>query len=131
MRGHIATKNGRYYPVISIKDPGSGKWKRKWLSGYRTKREAEKARAEAVVQVNNGWITIHLVVKDDKILLKVRNGVQSCVDSHDIAPVANTGLGIEAVRKLLDSSYRKQYHLDARSIGNVYAVDLIIGRVAA
>jgi len=80
---------------------------------------------------DNGWITIHLVVKDDKILLKVRNGVQSRVDSHDIASVANTGLGIEAVRKMLDSSYRKQYHLDARSIGNVYAVDLIIGRVAA
>ena len=80
---------------------------------------------------NNGWITIHLVVKDDKILLKVRNGVQSCVDSHDIASVSNTGLGIEAVRKMLDSSYRKQYHLDVRSLGNVYAVDLIIGRVAA
>jgi hypothetical protein len=45
--------------------------------------------------------------------------------------VAHTGLGIEAVRKLLDSSYRKKYHLDARPIGNVYAVDLIIGRVAA
>jgi LytS/YehU family sensor histidine kinase len=80
---------------------------------------------------NNGWITIHLVVKDDKILLKVRNGVQPCVDSHDLAPMAHTGLGIEAVRRLLDSSYRKQYHLDARSIGNVYAVDLIIGREAA
>lgn len=80
---------------------------------------------------NNGWITIHLVVKDDKILLKVRNGVQSCVNSHEIAPIAHAGLGIEAVRKMLDSSYRKQYHLDARSIGNVYAVDLIIGREAA
>lgn len=80
---------------------------------------------------DNGWITIHLVVKDDKILLKVRNGVQSCEDSHKLIPVAHTGLGIEAVRKMLDSSYRKQYHLDARSIGNVYAVDLIIGRVAA
>jgi LytS/YehU family sensor histidine kinase len=80
---------------------------------------------------NNGWITIHLVVKEDKILLKVRNGVQSCEDAHDLTPVAHTGLGIEAVRKMLDSSYRKQYHLDARSIGNVYAVDLIIGRVAA
>ena len=79
----------------------------------------------------NGWITIHLVVKDDKILLKVRNGIQSCEDSHELTPVAHTGLGIEAVRKLLDSSYRKKYHLDARSIGNVYAVDLIIGRVAA
>ena len=80
---------------------------------------------------NSGWITIHLVVKDDKILLKVRTGVQAREDSQEFAPVANTGLGIEAVRKLLDSSYRKQYHLDARSIGNVYAVDLIIGRVAA
>jgi len=79
----------------------------------------------------NGWITIHLVVKDDKVLLKVRNGVQDCVDTHQFAPVAHTGLGIEAVRKMLDSSYRKQYHLDARSIGNVYAVDLIIGREAA
>jgi len=57
MRGHIATKNGRYYPVISTKDPATGKWKRKWLSGHKTKREAEKARAEAVTQANNGWFT--------------------------------------------------------------------------
>ena len=58
MRGHIAVKNGRYYPVISIKDPGTGIWKRKWLSGCRTKREAEKARAEAVAQANNGWLSL-------------------------------------------------------------------------
>jgi len=58
MRGHIAAKNGRYYPVISIKDPGNGNWKRKWLPGYRTKREAEKARAEAVTQANNGWLSL-------------------------------------------------------------------------
>ena len=58
MRGHIAQKNGRYYPVISIKDPGTGTWKRKWLSGCRTKREAEKARAEAVTQANNGWLSL-------------------------------------------------------------------------
>lgn len=58
MRGHIAIKNGRYYPVISIKDPGTGKWKRKWLAGHRTKREAEKTRAEAVAQANNGRLLI-------------------------------------------------------------------------
>lgn len=80
---------------------------------------------------NNGWVTIHLVVKEDKILLKVRNGVQGSEDSTQVSPVAATGLGIEAVRKLLESSYRKHYYLDARPIGNVYAVDLIIGRVAA
>ena len=80
---------------------------------------------------NNGWVTIHLVVKEDKILLKVRNGVQGGEDSTQDSPVAATGLGIEAVRKLLESSYRKRYYLDARPIGNVFAVDLIIGRVAA
>src|SRR5210317_1303164 len=31
---------------------------------------------------NNGWVTIHLVVKEDKILLKVRNGVQPCTDEN-------------------------------------------------
>jgi hypothetical protein len=56
MEGHIAEKNGRYYPVISIKDPGTGKWKRKWLPGHRTKREAQRATAEAVTQANNGWL---------------------------------------------------------------------------
>ena len=80
---------------------------------------------------NNGWVTIHLVVKDDKILLKVRNGVKPGEDHNQFQAVATTGLGIEAVRKLLESSYHKHYHLDARPIGNVYAVDLIIGRWAA
>ena len=80
---------------------------------------------------NNGWVTIHLVVKEDKILLKIRNGVQGGEDGTQMSPVAATGLGIEAVRTLLESSYRKNYYLDARPIGNVFAVDLIIGRVAA
>jgi len=80
---------------------------------------------------NKGWVTIHLVVKDDKILLKVRNGVQPCEDQTKVSPVASTGLGIQAVKKMLESSYRKHYYLDARPIGNVYAVDLIIDRLAA
>ncbi len=80
---------------------------------------------------NNGWVTIHLVVKEDKILLKLRNGVQPTEDKIQVPPVATTGLGIEAVRTLLESSYRKHYYLDARPIGNVFAVDLIIGRLAA
>ena len=58
MKGHIALKNGRCYPVISIKDPATGKWKRKWLSGHRNKRAAQKACAEAVTQCNNGWLPL-------------------------------------------------------------------------
>jgi excisionase family DNA binding protein len=48
MKGHIANKNGRYYPVLSIKDLGTGKWKRKWLAGYKTKKEAQKTLTEAM-----------------------------------------------------------------------------------
>ena len=80
---------------------------------------------------NNGWVTIHLVVKDDKILLKIRNGVLQTVEESVESTVPATGLGIEAVRKLLESSYRKHFYLEARPIGNVFAVDLIIGRIAA
>jgi len=80
---------------------------------------------------NKGWITIHLVVKKDKILLKIRNSFQNSTIPTQYVTDSHTGLGIEAVRKLLDGSFRKKYYLDARPIGDVYAVDLIIGRVAA
>ena len=78
-----------------------------------------------------GWITVYIQVKKDKILLKIRNSVnrQELTDSY--RPVSHEGLGIEAVRKLLEGSYRKSYYLDARAIGDVFAVDLIIGRIAA
>jgi LytS/YehU family sensor histidine kinase len=79
----------------------------------------------------DGWITIHLMVKKDKILLKVRNSVQQQISDSPVMGDEHTGLGIIAVRKLLENSYRKKYYLEARPIGNVYAVDLIIGREAA
>jgi two-component system, LytTR family, sensor kinase len=78
-----------------------------------------------------GWITIHLLVKKDKVLLKVRNSIENCQNPLEEVTPVNTGLGIEAVRKLLDVSFKKSYYLDARPIGNVYAVGLIIGRFAA
>ncbi len=80
---------------------------------------------------DKGWITIHIVVKKDKILLKIRNSLNTFPIVAGHAPYAHGGFGIEAVKKILEGSYRKSYYLDARSIGNVYAVDLIIGQVAA
>ncbi len=58
MRGHIAEKNGRFYPIISLKDPGTGKWKRKWLTGNPTKRKAEKALVEAIGEINKGMLVM-------------------------------------------------------------------------
>lgn len=78
-----------------------------------------------------GWITIHLVVKADKILFKVRNPLEAADEAAQADHPSQTGLGIEAVRKLLDGSYHRKYYLNARPIGNVFAVDLILGRLAA
>lgn len=77
------------------------------------------------------WITIHLVVKADKILFKVRNSLEIVQETVPSGTTSQTGLGIEAVRKLLDGSYHRKYYLNARPIGNVFAVDLILGRLAA
>jgi len=78
-----------------------------------------------------GWITVYIQVKKDKILLQIRNSVNRRELNDGFKTVSHEGLGIEAVRKLLEGSYRKSYYLDARAIGDVFAVDLIIGRIAA
>lgn len=80
---------------------------------------------------SNRWITIYLVVRQDKILLKIRNSVQAEECRRSETSREGKGLGIEAVRKLLEGSYHKRYCLDVRPIGDVFAVDLIIGSRAA
>lgn len=80
---------------------------------------------------NQGWITINLAVKSDKILLNIRNSVGTSNHPAGVGSASHSGLGIEAVKTLLDGSYKKSYYLDARSLGDVFAVDLIIGRFAA
>jgi len=78
-----------------------------------------------------GWITIQVVVKQDKVLLKIRNSIESSYEETAENSILGTGLGIEAVNSLLEDCFHKSYFLDARSLGDVYAVDLIIGRGAA
>lgn len=80
---------------------------------------------------DRAWLTIYLILKKDKLLLKVRNGHSPEEGEQPLAAGLGAGLGIEAVRKILDSTFRKQYHLEARSIGDVFAVDLIIRKSAA
>lgn len=56
MRGHIAKKGNRYYPVVDIgRHPETGKRQQKWHSGHRTKKEAEVALVRLVDQVNQGF----------------------------------------------------------------------------
>lgn len=54
MRGSVVKKNERWYVVIEDKDPATGKRKRRWHSGYRTKRDAQAACNELAASMQRG-----------------------------------------------------------------------------
>src|SRR5215210_6084360 len=55
MRGSIIKRGGSYSVVIELdRDPLSGKRRREWHSGYRTKRDAETARVEILGRLQRG-----------------------------------------------------------------------------
>jgi integrase len=55
MRGSIIKRDSVYYVKIELDpDPVTGKRRTKWHSGYRTKREAERARIDLLSKVDRG-----------------------------------------------------------------------------
>jgi integrase len=55
MRGSVVKKGARYYVKIELDpDPLTGKRRQKWHSGFRTKREAEKARVDLLSKFDRG-----------------------------------------------------------------------------
>jgi len=60
MRGSVYKRKGKddvvYYDVVFDlgRDPVTGKRKQKWLRGFRTRKEAEKALANAIAEVERG-----------------------------------------------------------------------------
>jgi integrase len=55
MRGSVVKRGASYSVVVELdRDPATGKRRQKWHSGYRTRRDAERALAEMVDAVNRG-----------------------------------------------------------------------------
>lgn len=55
MRGSVVKKGDRYYVKIELDpDPATGQRRQKWHSGYRTKREAERARVDLLSKFDRG-----------------------------------------------------------------------------
>jgi integrase len=54
MRGHVAKKGRRWYPVVDMRDPATGERKRKWHGGHDTKREAARALTEILGRLDAG-----------------------------------------------------------------------------
>ncbi len=55
MRGSVVKKGDRYYVKIELDtDPATGHRRQKWHSGYKTKREAERARVDLLSRFDRG-----------------------------------------------------------------------------
>lgn len=55
MKGHVTKKGTNWYFVLDIGiHPTTGKRKQKWFSGFKTKKEAEKAMIKKLNEVNDG-----------------------------------------------------------------------------
>ena len=55
MRGSVVNKGGRWYVKIELDpDPATGRRRQKWHSGYRTRREAERARVDLLSKLDRG-----------------------------------------------------------------------------
>ncbi|MED1786614.1 Arm DNA-binding domain-containing protein [Brevibacillus laterosporus] len=63
MKGHFRKRGSKWSFSVDIgPDPTTGKRKQKTVSGFKTKKEAEKACAELITQIENG-----LYVNESKI----------------------------------------------------------------
>lgn len=55
MRGHVHKRGNAWYVVVDLpRDPISGKRKQKWHSGFRTKRDADRALTEILSRLDQG-----------------------------------------------------------------------------
>ncbi|QHZ55773.1 site-specific integrase [Brevibacillus sp. NSP2.1] len=55
MKGHVRKRGAKWCFVLDLgKDETTGKRQQKWFSGFATKKEAEKAMAEKITEINQG-----------------------------------------------------------------------------
>lgn len=55
MRGSVVKKGDRWYVKIELDvDPATGRRRQKWHSGYRTKKDAERARIDLLSKLDRG-----------------------------------------------------------------------------
>jgi integrase len=54
MRGHIRKRGSSYAIVVDIGRDENGRRKQKWISGFKTKKDAEKMLAEVISQIEKG-----------------------------------------------------------------------------
>lgn len=75
MKGSVFKRGSTWYFVVDVgRDPVTGKRKQKWKGGFRTKKEAEKACAELIAQIEAGKYKEPATVTLESFLLEFMEG---------------------------------------------------------
>ncbi|MED0762331.1 site-specific integrase [Aneurinibacillus thermoaerophilus] len=76
MKGYFRKRGTKWSFTIDVgRDPETGKRKQKTVSGFKTKKEAEKACAEMIAQVENGQYVVESKETYGEYLLNYMNNV--------------------------------------------------------
>lgn len=125
MRGSVVKKGDRYYVKIELDpDPLTGRRRQKWHSGFRTKREAEKARVDLLSKFDLGeyvepsqqtladYLTEWLTAIEPTVRPSTFDSYSRNVRNHVIAHIGTTKLA----------------KVDAVTLNGLYAILLASGR---
>jgi LytS/YehU family sensor histidine kinase len=74
----------------------------------------------------HAWITIQILVKNGRIICKIRNSCPSESLTASEEGIKSTGIGLKTITRILDNFYRKRYVLDSKQVNNVFIADLLI-----
>lgn len=105
MRGSVVKKGARYFVKIELDpDPTTGKRRQKWHSGFRTKKEAERARIDLLSKFDRGeyvepsqhtvgdFLEEWLVAIEPTLKASTYNGYRSKVRNHAIPYIGSLRL---------------------------------------
>lgn len=105
MRGSVVKKGARYFVKIELDpDPTTGKRRQKWHSGFRTKKEAERARIDLLSKFDRGeyvepsqqtvadFLEEWLVAIEPTLKASTYNGYRSKMRNHAIPYIGSLRL---------------------------------------
>ena len=116
MKGQIRERSpGHWAIVLAVRDPMTGKYKRRWHTVRGGLREAQRERARLVTELDQGSYV-------DRSRVTIADYVRSRIDQWEAAPDGITARTAQRYRQLL--KYQINPHLGAKHLQKLSASDI-------
>ncbi len=125
MRGHVRKRGATWAVVVDIgRDPATGKRRQKWHSGFRTRKEAERALTEIVGRIGRGEYVAPSTTTLGAYLEEWLSSIQTRVRASTYESYARN-IRLHVLPRLGDTPLQR---LDAVQLNGLYSRLLTDGR---